>query len=130
MALYSDVVNSTMNFANITTTGATLSGYKTGRVDLGTTGGTVNLDLAVANDFTCTLNANTTFNIVNTPSTGVVGFSLQLNGGGSYTVTFTNAKYPAATAPSLTSGGIDVITFITYDNGTSWRGTLAMKDSR
>jgi hypothetical protein len=130
MALYSDVVNSTMNFTNITTTGATISGYKTGRTDLGTTSGTVNLDLSVSNDFTCTLNGNTTFNITNTPSTGAVGFSLQLNGGGSYTVTFTNAKYPAATAPALTAGGIDVITFITYDNGTSWRGTVAMKDSR
>ena len=130
MALYSDVVNSTMNFTNITTTGATISGYKTGRIDLGTTSGTVNLDLSLSNDFTCTLNGNTTFNIINTPSTGVVGFSLQLNGGGSYTVTFTNAKYPAATAPALTAGGIDVITFITYDNGTSWRGTVAMKDSR
>lgn len=130
MALYSDVVNDTMNFTNITTTGATLSGYKTGRTDLGTVSGTVNLNLAVANDFTATLNGNTTFNITNTPTTGVVGFSLQLVGGGSYTVTFTNAKYPGATAPGLTSGGIDVITFITYDNGTSWRGTVAMKDSR
>jgi hypothetical protein len=130
MALYSDVINASMSFANIVTTGATLSGYKTGRTDLGSVSGTVALDLAVANDFTATLTGNTTFSITNTPSTGVVGFSLQLIGGGSYTVTFTNAKYPAATAPALTSGGIDVITFITYDNGTNWRGTLAMKDSR
>lgn len=130
MALYSDVINASMSFANIVTTGATLSGYKTGRTDLGSVSGTVALDLAVANDFTATLTGNTTFSITNTPSVGVVGFSLQLIGGGSYTVTFTNAKYPAATAPALTSGGIDVITFITYDNGTNWRGTLAMKDSR
>jgi len=130
MALYSDVINESMSFANIVTTGATISGYKTGRTDLGSVSGTVALNLAVSNDFTATLTGNTTFNITNTPSTGVVGFSLQLNGGGSYTVTFTNAKYPAATAPALTSGGIDVITFITYDNGTNWRGTLAMKDSR
>jgi hypothetical protein len=131
MALYSDVVNSTMDFSNITTTGATISGYKTGRVDLGTVSGTVALNLAVANDFTATVNGNTTFSITNTPSVGVVGFSLQIVGGGGYTITFTNAKYPAATAPALTSGaGIDVITFITYDNGTSWRGTIAMKDSR
>jgi hypothetical protein len=130
MALYSDVINESMSFANIVTTGATISGYKTGRTDLGSVSGTVALNLAVANDFTATLTGNTTFSITNTPSTGVVGFSLQLIGGGSYTVTFTNAKYPAATAPALTSGGIDVITFITYDNGTNWRGTLAMKDSR
>ena len=130
MALYSDVVNDTMNFTNITTTGATISGYKTGRTDLGTVSGTVALNLALSNDFTATLNGNTTFSITITPSTGVVGFSLQLVGGGSYTVSFTNAKYPAATAPALTSGGIDVITFVTYDNGANWRGTLAMKDSR
>jgi len=127
---YDDVVNSTINFRNISTTGQTLSGYRTGRLDLGTTSGTVNLDLSLSNDFTCTLNGNTTFNITNTPATGVVSFSLQLTGGGSYTVSFTNAKYPGATAPSLTSGGIDVITFVTYDNGTSWRGQVAMKDSR
>jgi len=111
-------------------TGIDLQTYKTGRRDLGTVSGAVNLDLSLSNDFTATVNANTTFTITNCPTTGVVGFSLQLNGGGAYTVTFANGKYPSATAPSLTSGGIDVITFITYDNGTNWRGTLAMKDSR
>lgn len=104
--------------------------YKTGRRDLGTVSGAVNLDLSLSNDFTATVNGNTTFTITNTPATGVVGFSLQLIGGGAYTITFGNAKYPSATAPALTSGGIDVITFITYDNGVNWRGTLAMKDSR
>ena len=108
----------------------TLSGYRTGRLDLGTRSGTVDLDLSAANDFTCALNGTTTFNITNTPSSGVVSFSLQLTGGGSYTTTFTNAKYPSASAPALTSGGIDIITFVTYDNGTNWRGTLTMKDSR
>jgi hypothetical protein len=104
--------------------------YRTGRRDLGTVSGAVTLDLSLSNDFTATVNANTTFTIANTPANGVVGFSLQLVGGGAYTITFANAKYPAATAPALTSGGIDVITFITYDNGVNWRGTLAMKDSR
>jgi hypothetical protein len=104
--------------------------YKTGRRDLGTVSGAQTLDLALSNDFTATVNGNTTFTIANTPATGVVGFSLQLVGGGAYTITFANAKYPAATAPALTTGGIDVITFITYDNGVNWRGTLAMKDSR
>ena len=108
----------------------TLSGYRTGRLDLGTRSGTVDLDLSAANDFTCALNGTTTFNITNTPSSGVVSFSLQLTGGGSYTTTFTNANYPSASAPALTSGGIDIITFVTYDNGTNWRGTLTMKDSR
>jgi hypothetical protein len=107
-----------------------LQTYRTGRRDLGTVSGAVNLDLSLSNDFTATVNANTTFTITNCPTTGVVGFSLQLIGGGAYTITFANGKYPSATAPALTSGGIDVITFITYDNGTNWRGTLAMKDSR
>ena len=107
-----------------------LQTYRTGRRDLGTVSGAVNLDLSLSNDFTATVNANTTFTITNTPATGVVGFSLQLVGGGAYTITFANAKYPGATAPALTSGGIDVITFITYDNGTNWRGSISMKDSR
>ena len=80
MALYSDVINESMSFANIVTTGATISGYKTGRTDLGSVSGTVALNLAVANDFTATLTGNTTFSITNTPATGVVGFSLQLQG--------------------------------------------------
>lgn len=121
MALLSDVIGDQVGSLNT---------YKTGRRDLGTVSGAVSLDLALSNDFTATVNANTTFTITNTPSTGVVSFSLQLTGGGAYTITFANAKYPAATAPSLTSGGIDVITFITYDNGTNWRGSIAMKDSR
>lgn len=121
MALLSDIIGD--QTGSFTT-------YRTGRLDLGSRSGTVDLNLALSNDFTCTLTGTTTFNIINTPSSGVVSFSLQLTGGGSHTTTFTNAKYPAATAPALTSGGIDVITFITYDNGTNWRGTLMMKDSR
>jgi hypothetical protein len=122
MALLSDVIGDQIGSLNT---------YKTGRRDLGSVSGAVNLDLSLSNDFTATVTANTTFTIINTPSTGVVSFSLQLQGGGAFTITFANAKYPAATAPSLTSGtGIDVITFITYDNGTNWRGTISMKDSR
>jgi len=121
MALLSDVIGDQVGSLNT---------YKTGRLDLGSRSGAVNLDLSLSNDFTCTVTANTTFTITNTPATGVVSFSLQLTGGGAYTITFANAKYPGATAPSLTSGGIDVITFITYDNGTNWRGSIAMKDSR
>lgn len=125
MANLSDVLAESSNKASLE-----FQTYKTGRRDLGTVNGAVNLDLSLSNDFTATVNGNTTFTIQNTPATGVVGFSLQLVGGGAYTITFGNAKYPSATAPALTSGGIDVITFITYDNGLNWRGTLAMKDSR
>jgi hypothetical protein len=121
MALLSDVIGDQVGSLNT---------YKTGRLDLGSRSGAVNLDLSASNDFTCTVTANTTFTITNTPTTGVVSFSLQLTGGGAYTITFANAKYPGATAPALTSGGIDVITFITYDNGTNWRGSISMKDSR
>ena len=113
MALYSDVVNDTMNFTNITTTGATISGYKTGRTDLGTVSGTVALNLALSNDFTATLNGNTTFSITNTPSTGVVGFSLGvlavfspgfpslLAGEGAFTP-FSSAHFGATLTPGRT----------------------------
>lgn len=124
------IVNAQQNFSGIALKNISLTGYNTVRQDLGSVSGTVNLDLSSYSDFTATIAGNTTFNITNTPSTGVAGFSLNIYNGGSATVTFTNAKYPAATAPTLTTSGYDVITFVTYDAGTTWRGTISMKDSR
>jgi len=116
--------------SNSTVTGFNLANYSTTRRDLGNITGTATMDLSLANDFTATVTGNVTVALTNYPSSGVVGCSLSLVNGGAYTITFTNAKYPAATAPSLSTSGIDTITFVTYDNGTTWRGNVVMKDSR
>jgi hypothetical protein len=31
-------------------------------------------------------------------------------------------KWPGGTAPTLTSSGVDMLTFTTYDGGTTWFG--------
>ena len=39
-------------------------------------------------------------------------------------------KWPAATAPTLTTGNdkVDLLSFTTYDNGTTWYGQLVGQD--
>ena len=39
-------------------------------------------------------------------------------------------KWPAATAPTLTTGNdkVDILSFTTYDNGTTWYGQLVGQD--
>ena len=90
------------------------------------------IDQAEGNYFTKTIAANTTFTITNVPSGTVAsGFVLELTNGGAYTVTFpASVKWASGTAPTLTASGVDVLVFITDDNGTTWRGAAAMIDSK
>ena len=105
--LNGNISNAVVNTASIQK--VLLTNYATTRLDLGNITGTATMDLSQSNDFTA---------------------SLSLVNGGAYTLTYTNAKYPSATAPTLSAAGIDTITFVTYDNGTTWRGNVIMKDSR
>lgn len=126
--LNGSITNATLNTVNVQK--ATLTNYATTRLDMGNISGTATMDLSAANDFTATVTGNVTVSLANYPITGVVGCSLSLVNGGAYTITFTNAKYPAAVAPTLTTSGIDTITFVTYDSGVTWRGNVIMKDTK
>jgi len=81
-------------------------------------GGLVNITLSTS---------ITSLTFSNVPSTANAAFSLTLfiSSGGSKTVTWpSSVKWPASTAPTLTttSGKVDVITLITLNGGTSWFG--------
>lgn len=77
--------------------------------------------------FTKTITANTTFSIIGVPTGKTAVFNLILTNGGSKTVTWPNSvKWANGTAPSFTSSGVDVITFMTPDGGITWYGTLAI----
>lgn len=80
------------------------------------------IDLSLGNYFTKTIAGATTFTVSNTASSGVVSsFVLDLTNGGSAVVTwFSNVKWPAGTAPTLTASGRDVLAFFTHDGGTTW----------
>lgn len=92
-------------------------------------GGTLTIDLNNANLFTCTLNANiTTLTISNTPSSSGVSISFTIiftADGTARTITWpASIKWPGGTAPTLTStnGKIDVLSFVSVNQGSSWLG--------
>ena len=79
------------------------------------------------NYFSKTITANTTFSFSGVPSGKGACVSLVLTNGGNYTVTWpTNLKWAEGTPPELTSGGTDVLTFMTIDGGTTWYGSLSI----
>ena len=90
------------------------------------------------NYFTKVFTQSETMQFINVPTTGVYGFVFKTaNGGASaYSITFANTvRWPGGTQPTLTqttnpSSNADILVFFTDDGGTTWRGSLAQKDSR
>ena len=110
---------------------ATTAFASEGVISLGATlSGTVNLDLTSGKYFYGTTTGSTTFTVTNPPTSGVVGsFTLELTNGGSQTITWTNGKWAGASAPTLTTSGVDILTGFTRDAGTTVRWALAEKGS-
>ena len=99
----------------------------------GTGGGTQDIDLALGNVVTATVDTSAnTFTFSNPPTSGKSGsFTLILTNGGSQTVNFpASVDFAGGAAPSLTTAGVDVLTFTTVDAGTRWYGFLAGADMK
>ena len=97
--------------------------------DLG--GGTDAIDLTAGNVVSATVSTSTqTFTFTNPPADTIAGsFTLFLTNGGSQTVNWPGAvDWAGGSAPSLTSSGVDVLTFTTLDAGTIWYGFAAGLD--
>ena len=96
--------------------------------------GALTLNLANGNTFTVSLNADiTTLSITNVPTgSKAVSFTLLFTADGTArTVTWpASVKWPNATTPTLTStaGQVDIYTFLSVDNGTTWYGMQAGKN--
>ena len=88
------------------------------------------VDLSLGNVQTYTLSGNQTLTFTNPPATGKAGsFTLHVTNGGSATLTWpTSVDWAGGTPPTLTSSGLDVVTFTTIDGGTIWLGFLAGAD--
>ena len=94
-------------------------------------GGTQDIDLESGNVVTGTVDTSTTtFTFSNPPSSGKAGsLTLILTNGGSQTVNWPAAvDWAGGSAPTLTSSGVDCLTFTTVDGGTIWYGFLAGAD--
>lgn len=110
---------------------AKLQAYKEKIVSVGTVTTNTNLDLSLGNLFDVTLGGNVTFTFTNPPGSGFsqpATIILRQDGTGNRTATFTGALYTDGQLPQLSTGAndIDVLTFFTLDQGSSWFGTFAM----
>ena len=93
-----------------------------------TGGGTQDIDLTLGNIVVATVDTGAnTFTFSNpTASDELCGFTLFLTNGGSQTVTWpASVDWAAATAPTLTTSGLDILVFVTTDGGTIWHGMVA-----
>ena len=96
-----------------------------------TGGGTDAIDITAGNVVSATVSTGTqTFTFTNPSATGKsCSFTLILTNGGSQTVNWPAAvDWAGGSAPSLTSSGIDILTFTTIDAGTIWYGFAAGAD--
>ena len=83
----------------------------------------LDINLSLGNYFIKTINGNSTFTFSNPPASGTAGsFTLELTHT-SGTVTWpSSVKFPADTAPTLTTGKTHLFVFVTDDGGTRYRG--------
>jgi hypothetical protein len=99
----------------------------------GTGGGTQDIDVTAGNVVTATVDTSTnTFTFSDPSATGkACSFTLILTNGGSQTVNWpSSVDWAGGTAPTLTSSGVDILTFTTVDAGTIWYGFAAGTDMK
>ena len=99
----------------------------------GTGGGTQDIDVTAGNVVTATVDTSTnTFTFSDPSATGkACSFTLILTNGGSQTVNWpSSVDWAGGTAPTLTSSGVDIMTFTTVDAGTIWYGFAAGTDMK
>ena len=96
-----------------------------------TGGGTQDIDLQLGNVVSATVDTNTnTFTFSDPSADGkACSFTLFLTNGGSRDMNWPGTvDWAGGSAPSLTSSGVDVLTFTTLDAGTIWYGFAAGLD--
>lgn len=110
-------------------------GYADTVVALGNTGTAINLDVVSGNVFTATLTGNATITLRYPVATGSSSFTLILTNDGTAgrTVAWAGGtfKFPGGAASlsrTTTANAIDVWFFFTPDGGTTWYGTIPMKN--
>jgi hypothetical protein len=97
--------------------------------DLGT-GTNATLDLSTANNFRRQFNGAATVTFTNAPASNAFGFTLVTVNAGAYVVTFpANIDWVnGPNAPLLTSSGVDVLVFYTFNGGTTYLGFVGGKN--
>ena len=101
--------------------------------NIGAGNGARTIDLSLGNVVVGTNTGNTTFTFTNVPTTANRAFSFTFiltAGGGAPTNWPASVKWSYGIAAPLHSSGVDILTFFTVNNGTTWHGMLASSDSK
>lgn len=122
--------------ANLKRSGGTMDGQlnveveTAKRQDIGSITGTQSLDLDDQNVFTATHTGAVTYTIDNVPSgTLATAIVLRLTNPGAGTITWpASVVWDQATEPTWTVSGVDIVTLITFDNGTTWYANRVIED--
>jgi hypothetical protein len=82
----------------------------------------LDIDCSAGNYFTKTISANSTFTVSSVPASRAYAFTLELTHTSGTVTWFSGVEWSGGTAPTLTNGKTSLITFVTDDGGTRWRG--------
>ena len=89
---------------------------------IGTVSTATAINFALGNVATAVLASGGSFTISNAPTSGVYGkFKFILTNGGTVADPWhASVKFAGGTTPTLTTSGVDILTFETIDNGATW----------
>jgi len=85
--------------------------------------GALEVDCSTGNYFTKTISGNSVFTFANVPTGCAYSFTLELTHTAGTVTWPASVKFPADTAPTLTTGKTHLFMFITDDGGTRFRGS-------
>ena len=99
---------------------------------VGTVSGATAINFALGNVATAVLASGGSFTISNAPTSGIYGkFKLILTNGGTVADPWhSSVKFAGGTTPTLTTSGIDILTFETIDGGTNWYAVVEGLDMK
>jgi hypothetical protein len=93
------------------------------------TGGSATLDLSTANNFRRQFSGTSTITISNPPASNAFGFTFTMVNAGGYSITWpASVDWVNGSAPILTSVGTDVLSFFTFNGGTTYYGFVVGKN--
>jgi len=89
---------------------------------VGTVSSSTAINFALGNVVTAILASGGAFTISNPPTSGIYGkFKLILTNGGTVSDPWhASVKFAGGTTPTLTTSGVDILSFETIDNGATW----------
>ena len=99
---------------------------------VGTVSGATAINFALGNVATAVLASGGSFTISNAPTSGIYGkFKLILTNGGTVADPWhSSVKFAGGATPTLTTSGIDILTFETIDGGTNWYAVVEGLDMK